>query len=91
LRIKIGNGLLLLNLLSWLLIVAIIFLPSDVVRIILGTPFVFFFPGYALVAALFPKKEGVGGIERVALSFGLSIYIYYLNYCLVQMAAAPGI
>jgi len=75
LRIRIGNGLLLLNLLVIVLAVIIIFPISDVLRIILGTPFVFFFPGYALVAALFPKKEGVGGIERVALSFGLSIAV----------------
>jgi uncharacterized membrane protein len=75
LRIKIGNGLLPLNLLVIVLAVIIIFPLSDVLRIILGTPFVFFFPGYALVAALFPKKEGVGGIERVALSFGLSIAV----------------
>jgi len=75
LRIRIGNGLLPLNLLVIVLGAIIIFPLSDVVRIILGTPFVFFFPGYALVAALFPKKEGVGGIERVALSFGLSIAV----------------
>jgi uncharacterized membrane protein len=75
LRIKIGNGLLTLNLLVIVLAVIIIFPISDVLRIILGTPFVFFFPGYALMAALFPKKEGVGGIERMALSFGLSIAV----------------
>ena len=32
-----------------------------------------FFPGYSLILALFPKKDQIGGIERVALSFGLSI------------------
>jgi len=72
LRIRIGNGLLPLNLLVWLLIVAIIFLPSNVLRIILGLPFILFFPGYALMAALFPKKEGIGSIERLTLSLAMS-------------------
>ena len=45
------------------------------VRIILGLPLVLFLPGYALIAALFPRKDDLDGIERVALSFGLSIAI----------------
>jgi len=44
-------------------------------RIVLGLPFVLFFPGYLLIAAMFPKKADLGGIERFALSFGLSIAI----------------
>ena len=74
-RIKIGNGLLPLNLLVVALIVAIFFSASDVLRIVFGLPFVLFLPGYVLVLALFPKKEGMGGVERVALSFGLSIAV----------------
>ena len=74
-RIRTGNGLLLLNLLAALLIIIIIFLPPNVLRTILGTLFVIFFPGYALTVALFPKKDGMGGVERIALSFGLSIAV----------------
>lgn len=58
-----------------MLIVAITFFPSNIVRIILGLPFVLFFPGYTLMAALFPRKEGIGSIERVALSIAMSIAI----------------
>ncbi|WP_207212762.1 DUF1616 domain-containing protein [Halogeometricum borinquense] len=60
------------------------------IRIILGLPYLLFIPGYALVAALFPEaaerstrmddneteiESGIDGIERVALSFGLSIAV----------------
>jgi len=45
------------------------------IRIILGLPLVPFLPGYALIAALFIRKDDLDGIERIALSFGLSIVI----------------
>ena len=78
LKIRIGDGLLLLNLLVLLLIAGVIFFPLNVMRIILGFPFVLFFPGYALVSALFPRKERMGVIERLAISFGLSIAVTVL-------------
>ncbi len=44
-------------------------------RIILGLLLVLFLPGYSLIAALFPRKDDLDGIERIALSFGLSIAV----------------
>ncbi|VVB64678.1 Uncharacterised protein [uncultured archaeon] len=50
-------------------------LASLPVRIPLGLIMVLFLPGYVLIAALFPRKDDLDGIERVALSFGLSIAV----------------
>lgn len=50
-------------------------LASLPVRIPLGLAVVLFPPGYTLIAALFPRKEDLDGIERIALSFGLSIAV----------------
>jgi len=51
---------------------------SGALRIALSVPFVLFFPGYTMLSALFPKRGSLGGIERMALSFGLSIAIVSL-------------
>ena len=45
------------------------------IRTILGLVMVLFLPGYALIAALFIGKDDLDAIERIALSFGLSIAV----------------
>lgn len=62
-------------LLSIPLALLIIFDTGGFARILLGLPFVLFFPGYILILALFPARGDLDGIERVALSFGLSIAV----------------
>ncbi len=65
--------------LLWLLCTcAVIYLPvlnSSVLRPIIALPMILFIPGYTLIAALFPDKNDIDMIERVALSFGLSIAV----------------
>lgn len=46
---------------------------SGPVRIIVSFLCLLFFPGYAALSALFPKQGDLGIIERIALSFGVSI------------------
>jgi uncharacterized membrane protein len=84
LRIKIGDGLLPLNILVVLLIVVFILAPFSVWRIVLGLPLVLFTPGYALMLAIFPIRGRLGGIERVALSVGMSAVVVALLMLLLN-------
>ncbi|NAS88596.1 hypothetical protein C4E24_02490 [ANME-1 cluster archaeon AG-394-G21] len=75
LNFKTERDLVLVIILSTLLIAVITFFPDSPARIILGLPFILFFSGYVLICALFPRKEDLDIIERLALSFGLSIAV----------------
>ncbi|MCJ7511164.1 MAG: DUF1616 domain-containing protein [Dehalococcoidia bacterium] len=44
-------------------------------RIGLSLAFVLFLPGYVLLAALYPRKDDLDPVERLALSLGLSIAV----------------
>ena len=65
-----------------LIVVALSFLTAALVvftigpfRIALAVLFVLLFPGYTLVTALLPKRGNLDGLERLALSFGLSLAV----------------
>ena len=74
-RIKAHHILYALNILTAILFIIIAFLPNNIIRIVLGLPVVLFFPGYTLLSALFPRRESLSGIERFALSFGISMAV----------------
>lgn len=74
-RISTRNGLILLNLLVLALIMVFTLSPSHILRIVLGVPFLLFFPGYTVVTALFVRTEGLDAIERVLLSLVMSIVV----------------
>ncbi|KKH16887.1 DUF1616 domain-containing protein [Methanosarcina mazei] len=61
------------------IIVLIPVLNESFIRIVLGLLLVLFLPGYALVALLFPAKNGLEGVERAALSIGMSVAIVPLT------------
>jgi uncharacterized membrane protein len=69
--------------LAWLtLAIVCIYFPllnESPFRIVFTLPVVLFIPGYALIAALFPGSDEIDLIERIALSFGLSIAIVPLT------------
>lgn len=57
----------------------------DILQIVLGSVFVLFIPGLIWSFAFFPKKDEIDWIERIALSFGLSIalvplVVFYANF-----------
>ena len=57
---------------------------TEILGIILGAIFVLFIPGYAMTHAIF-KGDEIDKIERIALSFALSIasvplILFYLNW-----------
>lgn len=56
-------------------LIPLVIYTEGTVRIVIALPFLLFFPGYTLIAALFIKKAAIGSIERMALSFGLSIAV----------------
>jgi uncharacterized membrane protein len=54
---------------------------NEMIRIILGLPFLLFIPGYLLIFILFPMKQeynGINKLERIGLSFGFSIALVSL-------------
>ncbi len=60
-------------------IVVALLIPEDlyplvIIRWVLGALFVLLLPGYALTTAIFPQKE-LDSIERIAVSFGLSLAV----------------
>jgi hypothetical protein len=47
--------------------------PFIYLRYIFGSVFVLYLPGYALIEALYPRRGELDGLERLALSVGLSL------------------
>jgi len=67
----------------------------NVLRIIFGSIFILFLPGFAWSFVFF-KKGKIDLIERIALSFGLSIAlvpltVFYLNYLLKVKINLPNV
>ena len=81
-----------------IILLPLVFLDIEsILRVLVGLPFIIFIPGYILIFALFPAKQtkkaknGIDSVERVALSFGLSIAIVPLIGLLVNYTTPWGI
>lgn len=76
---NVGLDLALVIILASLLIIFALTLPDgNILRIVFGLPFLLFLPGYSLVSALWAKNSELDGLERIALSLGLSIALVAL-------------
>lgn len=62
-----------------LLMCPLVAFTSGAARVVVGVLFVLFIPGYVLVSALFPKTVSLSGVERLALSLGLSFALVALG------------
>jgi len=60
---------------SLVLVPLAVFWGGSPVSLVLGLIFALFSPGYSLVAAVFPKRDDLDIVQRLALSFGLSIAV----------------
>ena len=84
-RKRVEIDLLMINILIGIFL-AIVFTDSlSWLRVVLGFAILILFPGYLFIGALYPKKESLSHINRIALSLGLSIVItvfigFILNY-----------
>ncbi len=67
------HGDLLISMALGLVMVPLALFTDGPLRATLGIPFALFLPGYTLVAALFPRRDDLGGPERLVYSLGLSL------------------
>ena len=72
-RIRLPNVFLLISIVAILLILVTTLFPSNILRAIMGIPFVLFLPGYTLLASIVPRKKILDSFESMGLSVGISI------------------
>lgn len=78
LRRRTEPDLILIDVLTLALVLIVFAFPVTWLRIVLGIPSIGLFPGYVLIAVLFPRREPLSAVERIALSLGLSIAVMVL-------------
>lgn len=57
----------------------------EILRVIAGLILILFIPGYVLTWAFYPRKQDITDIERIALSFALSISGVMLSVLFVDL------
>lgn len=89
-----NNKILFIIVFITLLLFLLVAFTEGIFRVIIGTIAIIFFPGYTLLSAIFPRRGDLLWIERVGLSFGLSIALVamlglILNYTLWGIRLYP--
>ncbi|MGB8707138.1 MAG: DUF1616 domain-containing protein [Dehalococcoidia bacterium] len=74
-----NNKILFIIVFITLLLFLLVAFTEGIPRSIIGAIAIIFFPGYTLLAAIFPRRGDLLWIERVGLSFGLSIAIVAMS------------
>jgi len=72
---RIEIDLLAIVILTFILVIIILTDSIQWLRVVLGFAILILFPGYLFIGALYPKKDSLSYINRIALSLGLSIVI----------------
>jgi uncharacterized membrane protein len=94
LKIETFHWLIIIDILTALLLVTIYFVPENWIRVIIGLPFILFFPGYSMLAALFGNRNDMDSLENLVLSVILSIAVvgligFGLNYTSTGIKLEP--
>ena len=95
-KIKVPNLLLAINILDVLLAGSMFLVHLAPVRFILGLPFLLFFPGYAVLKALFVNKKEISTLETIGISGAVSIAVagligFMLNYTKWGIRPEPAV
>jgi len=69
------RDLLIIDALTLILLINILLAPDFNLRMVVGAIFVLFLPGYTLISTLFPRRNDLDHVERIALSIGLSLAV----------------
>jgi uncharacterized membrane protein len=83
--------LLAIAVLTLLIDILVYVMPVEPVQVALGLLLVLFFPGYVLVSALYPRREQLNGVERIALGLGLSLALVPLLGLALNFITIEGI
>jgi len=75
---RVELDLLIINVLATVFLLIVFTDSVSWLRVVLGFPILILFPGHVFVSALYPRKDSLGHINRIALSLGFSIFIVVL-------------
>ena len=76
---RIEIDLLAIVILTFMLVIIILTDSVQWLRVVLGFAILILFPGYLFIGALYPRKDSLSHISRIALSLGLSVVMVVLT------------